>query len=45
MKISQEVRDIEAAKAQGMASQAERFKAEGSELYHTRDGEVVGANS
>ena len=38
MKISQEVRDIEAAKLveqqqEGMSEQAARFKAQGGELY------------
>ena len=41
MKLSQEVRDIESAKAvaaqaEGMAGQSERFKAQGSELYHAK---------
>nr|MBP8039731.1 phosphomethylpyrimidine synthase ThiC [Aeromonadaceae bacterium] len=33
MKISQEVRDIEAAKQVGMAEQAARFRRSGQELY------------
>ena len=41
MKLSQEERDIEiakavAAQAEGMAGQSERFKAQGSELYHAK---------
>ncbi len=37
MKISQEVREIEAAKQAGMAAQAARFRKSGQELYLTAD--------
>ena len=48
MKISQEVRDIEAAKvaaAEGMASQSERFKEQGGELYLARQSQEAEADS
>ena len=37
MKISQEVREIEAAKQAGMAAQAARFRQTGQELYLSAD--------